>query len=399
MRLQNPFLNEIPPQPISVATPNQDVYNPGPGLPQATIPTYNYSAPPPPPNFLNNKDKFSRDLKGSAGSQNTPFFCDRCDRSFRSRELLDAHISEHIPCGIEGCPFMAHPKIVEVHYQMQHRTGMASMIMNVTSPEDILKWREERKKRFPSASNIARRMAEQKEKLDRGEVLFEPKNRFEKKGKRNQRDRNGNGNRTEKRQDMTPSKVVPNLAKKEDVSSQGGSVSNSKTKCSLPSEAKVLSDGEIDSETEAKCQPPPNALSSFMASYNSDSEDEVEEAPALKKIKVDPVVEENPEGKDKRTINQKNRRKKKTNNPENSAEKDHGSKKSEVPALPIHRKRLTLLQKLLEKEIIHERNVVLQCVHYIVQQNFFGIGQKINKEVHTATNQPYNTLSRCSYFI
>ena len=45
----------------------------------------------------------------------------------------------------------------------------------------------------------------------------------------------------------------------------------------FPIEAKVLSDGEIDSETEAKCQPPPNALSSFMASYNSDSEDEVEE--------------------------------------------------------------------------------------------------------------------------
>ena len=35
-------------------------------------------------------------------------------------------------------------------------------------------------RRFPTASNIARRMAEQKEKLDRGEVLFEPKNRFEK---------------------------------------------------------------------------------------------------------------------------------------------------------------------------------------------------------------------------
>lgn len=33
---------------------------------------------------------------------------------------------------------------------------------------------------------------------------------------------------------------------------------------------------------------------------------------------------------------------------------------------------LTLLEKLLRKEIIHERNVILQCVHYIVKNNFFA---------------------------
>ena len=32
-------------------------------------------------------------------------------------------------------------------------------------------------------------------------------------------------------------------------------------------------------------------------------------------------------------------------------------------------------EQLLEGEILHERNVILQCVYYIVQQNFFGIGQ------------------------
>ena len=31
---------------------------------------------------------------------------------------------------------------------------------------------------FPTAQNVARRQAEQKEKLDRGEVLYEPKTRF-----------------------------------------------------------------------------------------------------------------------------------------------------------------------------------------------------------------------------
>ncbi|KAH8332172.1 hypothetical protein KR074_001913, partial [Drosophila pseudoananassae] len=35
----------------------------------------------------------------------------------------------------------------------------------------------------------------------------------------------------------------------------------------------------------------------------------------------------------------------------------------------------TLLSKLLANDIIHERNVLLQCVRHVCQKNFFGIGQ------------------------
>ncbi|KAH8328626.1 hypothetical protein KR067_011741 [Drosophila pandora] len=35
----------------------------------------------------------------------------------------------------------------------------------------------------------------------------------------------------------------------------------------------------------------------------------------------------------------------------------------------------TMLSKLLAKDIIHERNVLLQCVRHVCQSNFFGIGQ------------------------
>ncbi|XP_058826348.1 FMR1-interacting protein NUFIP1 [Topomyia yanbarensis] len=35
----------------------------------------------------------------------------------------------------------------------------------------------------------------------------------------------------------------------------------------------------------------------------------------------------------------------------------------------------TLLEKLLEPDIRHERNVLLQCVRFVVANNFFGIGQ------------------------
>ncbi|XP_054707307.1 FMR1-interacting protein NUFIP1-like [Uloborus diversus] len=46
----------------------------------------------------------------------------------------------------------------------------------------------------------------------------------------------------------------------------------------------------------------------------------------------------------------------------------------------FHRKS-SLLEKLLADEIRHERNVILQCVHYIVRKNYFGIGnQKIKSD-------------------
>ncbi|KAH8371920.1 hypothetical protein KR093_009285, partial [Drosophila rubida] len=37
-------------------------------------------------------------------------------------------------------------------------------------------------------------------------------------------------------------------------------------------------------------------------------------------------------------------------------------------------KQNTMLSKLLESDIRHERNVLLQCVRYVCEQNFFGIG-------------------------
>ena len=34
----------------------------------------------------------------------------------------------------------------------------------------------------------------------------------------------------------------------------------------------------------------------------------------------------------------------------------------------------TLLERLLAKEVKHERNVVLQCIRHIVRQKYFGLG-------------------------
>lgn len=145
--LPNPFSsNSHPKLSPSVSTGTSAALNPGPGLPQAVCTSYDSYVPKQPSKYAN-LSKFGGGRGGfSFGSQFLPFSCDRCDRSFRSKELLDLHIAEHIPCGIDGCTFVAHPKIVEKHIQMQHETGLAEKIMMLNTPEEIQKWKEERKR-------------------------------------------------------------------------------------------------------------------------------------------------------------------------------------------------------------------------------------------------------------
>lgn len=54
---------------------------------------------------------------------------------------------------------------------MQHSSGLYKKIANLNNPEEIKKWREERKKRYPTKINIEKKAAEMKEKIDRGEKM------------------------------------------------------------------------------------------------------------------------------------------------------------------------------------------------------------------------------------
>lgn len=93
-------------------------------------------------------------------------------------------MKEHRVCGIDGCQFVAHAKIVEKHIDMQHVTGLYYRIAQTNTPEDIKKWIEERKRRYPTKENVEKRRKEQEEMFKRGERIQKPKDRFGKKTKK-----------------------------------------------------------------------------------------------------------------------------------------------------------------------------------------------------------------------
>ncbi|KFM57804.1 Nuclear fragile X mental retardation-interacting protein 1, partial [Stegodyphus mimosarum] len=123
--------------------------------------------------FKKNDRKFKRkdNRKFKDDTTEKPFYCDTCDRAYALENELQSHLMEHTKCDSAGCCFEAHPKVVALHKKMQHDTGYADVINKLQDSEEIKKWREERRKRFPTAENIKKRKAEQSEKEARGEVL------------------------------------------------------------------------------------------------------------------------------------------------------------------------------------------------------------------------------------
>ena len=54
----------------------------------------------------------SRDLP-----ENNKFVCETCDRGFKTAEKHQEHIDGHQKCGVDGCGYVAAPKLVQLHYE------------------------------------------------------------------------------------------------------------------------------------------------------------------------------------------------------------------------------------------------------------------------------------------
>ena len=152
-------------------------------------------------------------------------------------------------------------------------------------------------------------------------------------------------------------------------------------------------DDEWEPSTETKSseqtiQPLNNALGSLMGAY-SDSDDSGPEVQSLslnsKKHSVSNVTNDSANTSNNNNEVNSNetsgvdenkgtgKRKRRARHRNNNTSTNEGNKvKKVVPPRPIkRRKRVTLLERLLEPDIRHERNVLLQCIRYITKNNFF----------------------------
>ncbi|XP_030746795.1 uncharacterized protein LOC115875466 [Sitophilus oryzae] len=369
--------------------------------------------------------------------------CDTCEREFFSQEQYDQHMSEHRTCNLDGCNFTAHEKIIEKHIRMQHSTGLYEKIRNISTPEDIAKWIEERKKKYPSKENIEQRYKEQEERLKKGVRIPKKNNRFGKDKFRLEKSKQSSSLSTRLQQNRPPKrkkiqKPQPKVSLIDEKEDWNGNMFPFRGTAELfgNTEQKQVSDFEDDEWKEhegMKKVKLNNALGSLMAAYGSDSEEETiscqnkvevtkednkkvpstvidsksekqdvnidmkancslndsdNEAPEEVKIIRSTDVEENKEvikvpiesqatsnrpthkGKRKRT-HQRSRNSKKRNLSNQETPSQSIPSTDNFPHNRFRKRKVTLLEKLLENEIREERNLLLQCVRYVVQNDFF----------------------------
>lgn len=375
------------------------------------------------------------------------FWCEPCDRDFRSEDQLQEHQSQHQKCGIDGCKFVGHELIVSKHIQMQHSTGLYERLKNLNTPEDILKWREERKKRYPTKANIELRQQMQEERTKRGEKLTNSNNRFGRNSDRRRCNKTStNGNRvgektaTGKPNTSREGKKKRRRTRKTTVTAVGPlPEENDKSKIVSTTGLPMFhGTSQMKNYKKRREVQPKNALSSLLGAYESDSDSnesfsectssseetedalntsseiesveklcseeafltsaDISETPVMEGdrtdllsgepmemeevcndsdelpneepiVKMEEFVEPIPSKGVTKVV--------KNNRTTGKALDKRLSKRPTVMDLSKkYRNQNTMLEKLLQNEIRHERNILLQCVRHVVKENFFGIGSK-----------------------
>lgn len=453
----------------------------------------------PSPCFVENVTKPAVELKSRVNIETTnPIrfvaFCKYCREGFASDNLLFQHRKEHERCPYEDCKFNASGKVVADHISRVHMKSNAMVkIQDLTTPEQIEKWREERRKRYPTTSNVLLRQQAQEERFSRGEKLQDRQQRFGDNRQRNQmrsseggqgrkqydnnRDNRGNNrdrkpryNKSHDKSDQevkTESCETTTEVKEEGISEapaindvivktpepkihafkvvtalptpQNDDSSDDETRATpkftgtlqmkdyhqvetIVKEQSALSvlgmydsDSEIDDETpveETVVQP--NSTEANISINNSvDTEDNnkaIDEEEASKGEEMqqpdldDDAPAEVPIQHEADAVSQepiasanhhRNPRKRRHGDHQLTRRTDETKSRSALDYSKLRRKASAnlFLEKLLQDDIRHERNILLQCVNYVVKSNFFGVGQSTTiAETAVAENQAENNL-------
>ncbi|XP_059172994.1 FMR1-interacting protein NUFIP1-like [Physella acuta] len=344
--------------------------------------------------FTKKKEKIDKRLL----PENNVFFCDICDRGFKSEEKYKEHTAGHIKCKYQDCPFIAAPKLVQLHMSMQHRSGLAKKVWSLESEEDVKKWRDERKRNFPTAENIKKKYEERSERMARGEIIFDKSFRKQ-NGDRGNRGR-GRGHRgrgsNRRKNDWSNDKFDP----VPDIDGKNSDSDNEPPEEMAIQKSQAI-ENSISCESNGHDQVSPAGGLALLASYgDSSSEDEnsnkelsagttPEARMEISLIKANGLQTDGTQQENEKSSSIKpsshiqlsdiNTSKRVAHSPK--AGKKHPLE-SPITVTSLKKRKwlnrhhnYTLLEKLLAPEIRRERNKILQCVYFIVQQKFFEPSQ------------------------
>lgn len=275
------------------------------------------------------------------------------------------------------------------------------MVQNLTTPEEIEKWRAERRKRYPTVENMKIRAESQEVRMQRGEKLVDKKSRFGDKKERNQQRNDKQKNRPQKNKNrkqnqnnqqqaqQVPIKipVEPEVESSDDEPMRKipkftgtmkladyHSIEATIKETSALSVLGMYGGSDLDSsaceshdEDTSKQMIPQKVEESVESQFEIEGE-APEEIPINRATDL-PVLPPKSEKLDDR---ESNRNRKRNRNQQIASTSKETPKPSLLKYSKIKRAAPNeFLEKLLQDDIRHERNILLQCVSFVVKNNFF----------------------------
>ncbi|KAI9012988.1 hypothetical protein BC832DRAFT_275742 [Gaertneriomyces semiglobifer] len=322
----NPYASatteELPQQSYGVSAhrnvpTNRNLNNHGAGGPYGGYNTGAYASS----NALDGTGPTAANLPDRNVPEPPKFVCEACDVKFAHISQHRAHINTHVKC--PHCDFTASKKVVRLHEEEEHGIveGLQPIFTRkLDTPEEIEKWIAERKKNWPTEGNIAKKEAERKERQERGGLS----------------------------RDKKPRKVTKVVKSEPTIKRERTSTNDSSLE--MIGSYATDEDGEPSQSTDAS--------DSTSESDNSQDSDTEAKAPQQRHQRERPIC--------KFFLKKRCFKKDCTFRhvrPEATPRKPFNANVAQHNRKP-------LLRKLLEPEIRKEKNAILQCIRYIVRNNF-----------------------------
>lgn len=140
-------------------------------------------------NSSSNSNSFKADKEQDHLIEETPqlYYCEGCEKEFTQKIAYDAHCANHETCRHPGCTFSGTKKVVIAHFHGSHGlySGEGYKMIEVegskkkyrvllgVSPEEIEKWRMDRRKNFPTAENTQKKKEQREELRKAGGLILD----------------------------------------------------------------------------------------------------------------------------------------------------------------------------------------------------------------------------------
>ena len=121
--------------------------------------------------FKSSSSRYEKEQEQPVEEPPQLYYCEGCEKEFTQKIAYDAHCANHETCRHPGCNFSGTKKVVIAHFHGSHGlySGEGYKMIEVegskkkyrvllgVSPEEIEKWRMDRRKNFPTAENTQKK--------------------------------------------------------------------------------------------------------------------------------------------------------------------------------------------------------------------------------------------------